>query len=127
MLFPGSERGAGDRAFQINQAGFQQIGVKLIKKSATGAYSIRVTAPDNRYENWDLAMWSWTPPIDPDFILSAMTCQSLGNWSDSGYCVDAYDKLYAQQGGQRLTRPRALTMGSTRRSRWCSTIVRTSS
>jgi peptide/nickel transport system substrate-binding protein len=97
VLFPGSERGAGDRAFQIIQAGFQQIGVKLIQKPVTGAYSI-MTAPDNKYENWDLAMWSWTPPIDPDFILSAMTCQSLGNWSDSGYCKPAFDKLYAQQG-----------------------------
>ncbi|MEA2520670.1 MAG: peptide/nickel transport system substrate-binding protein [Actinomycetota bacterium] len=97
VLFPGSERGAGDRAFQIIQSDFQQIGVKLIQKPVTGAYSI-MTAPDNKYENWDLAMWSWTPPIDPDFILSAMTCQSLGNWSDSGYCKPAYDKLYAQQG-----------------------------
>ena len=97
VLFPASERGAGDRAFQIIQSGFQQIGVKLIQKPVTGAYSI-MTAPDNKYENWDLAMWSWTPPIDPDFILSAMTCQSLGNWSDSGYCKPAYDKLYAQQG-----------------------------
>jgi peptide/nickel transport system substrate-binding protein len=97
VIFPGSERGAGDRAFQIIQAGFQQIGVKLIQKPVTGAYSI-MTAPDNKYENWDLAMWSWTPPIDPDFILSAMTCDSLGNWSDSGYCKPAYDKLYVDQG-----------------------------
>jgi peptide/nickel transport system substrate-binding protein len=56
-----------------------------------------MTAPDNRYENWDLAMWNWTPPIDPDFILSVMTCDSFGNWSDSGYCNPAYDKLYQQQ------------------------------
>jgi peptide/nickel transport system substrate-binding protein len=96
VIFPGSERGAGDRAFQIIQNGFQQIGVKLIQKPVTGAYAL-MTAPDNRYENWDLAMWNWTPPIDPDFILSAMTCQSLGNWSDTGYCNPAFDKLYEAQ------------------------------
>ena len=57
-----------------------------------------MTAPDNRYENWDLAMWNWTPPIDPDFILSVMTCGSFGDWSDSGYCNKTYDALYAKQG-----------------------------
>ena len=97
VLFPGSERGAGDRAFQIIQSDFAQIGVKLVQRSVSGAYSI-MTAPDNRYENWDLAMWNWTPPIDPDFILSVMTCDSFGDWSDSAYCNDAYDKLYEQQG-----------------------------
>jgi peptide/nickel transport system substrate-binding protein len=97
VLFPGSERGAGDRAFQIIQADYAQIGVKLVQRPVTGAYSI-MTAPDNRYENWDLAMWNWTPPIDPDFILSVMTCDSFGDWSDSGYCNKAYDQLYAKQG-----------------------------
>jgi peptide/nickel transport system substrate-binding protein len=29
-----------------------------------------------------------------------MTCKSLGNWSDTGYCKPAYDKLYAQQTAQ---------------------------
>ena len=97
VLFPGSERGAGDRAFQIIQSDFAEIGVKLVQRPVSGAYSIMI-APDNRYENWDLAMWNWTPPIDPDFILSVMTCDSFGDWSDSGYCNKAYDKLYEQQG-----------------------------
>jgi peptide/nickel transport system substrate-binding protein len=96
VIFPRSERGAGDRAFQIIQGDFEQIGVKLIQDNVTGAYGI-MTAPDSKYLNWDLAMWDWTPPIDPDFILSAMTCKSLGNWNDSGYCNATYDKLYAQQ------------------------------
>ncbi len=97
VVFPGSERGAGDRAFQIIQSDFAQIGVKLIQQATTGAYAY-MTAPDNKYENWDLAMWNWTPPIDPDFILSVMTCGSFGDWSDSGYCNQAYDALYAKQG-----------------------------
>ncbi|MGH2595386.1 MAG: hypothetical protein ACRDH7_05435, partial [Actinomycetota bacterium] len=42
--------------------------------------------------------WNWTPPIDPDFILSVVTCGSFGDWSDSGYCNKAYDALYAKQG-----------------------------
>ena len=104
VLFPASERGAGDRAFEIIQSDFAQIGVKLVQKPVTGAYAI-MTAPDNRYENWDLAMWNWTPPIDPDFILSVMTCGSFGDWSDSGYCNKSYDALYEQQG--KTTDPQA--------------------
>jgi peptide/nickel transport system substrate-binding protein len=98
VIFPGSERGAGDRTFQIIQADFAEIGVKLIQKPVTGAYAL-MTAPDNKYLNWDLAMWNWTPWIDPDFILSAMTCRAMTDEvSDSGYCNPAYDKLYAEQG-----------------------------
>jgi peptide/nickel transport system substrate-binding protein len=97
VIFPASERGAGDRDFQIIQSDFQQIGVKLIQKPVTGAYSY-LTAPDNKYANWDLAMWNWTPPIDPDFILFCMTTKAWGNWSDSGYTNPAYDKLYIKQG-----------------------------
>ncbi len=104
VIIPGSERGAGDRAFEIIQADFAQIGVKLIQRAVTGAYAI-LTAPNNKYENWDLAMWNWTPAIDPDFILSAMTCASFGSWSDSGYCNKSYDALYAQQG--RTVDPKA--------------------
>ena len=97
VIFPPSERGAGDRAFQIIQADFAEIGVKLIEKPVTGPYAL-MTTPDNKYLNWDLAMWNSTTGIDPDFILSVMTCKQLGNWSDCGYCNPAYDKLYAEQG-----------------------------
>ena len=42
-------------------------------------------------------MWNWTPSIDPDFILAAMTCDSWGDWNDSGYCNPEYDRLYEEQ------------------------------
>ena len=96
VIFPPSERGAGDRAFQVLQADYLQIGVKLVQKPVNGAYSI-MTAPNNRYENWDLAMWDWTPPIDPNFILSVMTTQQFGTWSDSGYSNKGYDQLFQEQ------------------------------
>jgi peptide/nickel transport system substrate-binding protein len=42
-------------------------------------------------------MWDWFPAADPDFILSVITCDEWGNWSDGGYCNHQYDKLYAEQ------------------------------
>jgi peptide/nickel transport system substrate-binding protein len=37
------------------------------------------------------------PPVDPDFMLSVVTCAQLGNNSDSGYCNHTYDQMYAKQ------------------------------
>jgi peptide/nickel transport system substrate-binding protein len=36
--------------------------------------------------------------IDPDFMLSVLTCEQFGGWNDSGYCNPAYDELYQKQG-----------------------------
>jgi peptide/nickel transport system substrate-binding protein len=56
-----------------------------------------ITAPNGKYLNYDLSMWDWVPLVDPDFILSVMTCDSWNDWNDSGYCNPAYDRLYQQQ------------------------------
>jgi peptide/nickel transport system substrate-binding protein len=50
--------------------------------------------------DFDLVIWGWggSDP-DPDFMLSIMTCGQFvsGGWSDSGYCNEEYDMLYAEQ------------------------------
>jgi peptide/nickel transport system substrate-binding protein len=97
LLFPNSERGAGDRAFQIIQADFAQIGVKLIQRSGGGVWT--EMTKDN-YATFDLAMWDWESGFDPDFILSVLTCDQWGNWSDTGYCNPQYDELYKAQGAE---------------------------
>jgi peptide/nickel transport system substrate-binding protein len=56
-----------------------------------------MTSPNNTYQGFDLAMWDWTALIDPDFMLSVVTCGQYGGWSDSGYCNKKYDKWYSQQ------------------------------
>lgn len=98
VIFPTDERGPGDRAFLIIQSGLRDIGVVVKQKTmdATAAFNA-ISAPDNKYLDFDLAMWYWVPLIDPDFILSVMMCKQYGIWSDSGYCNPAYDKLYDQQ------------------------------
>jgi peptide/nickel transport system substrate-binding protein len=88
-----------DRTFQIIQADFRKIGVELKQKSldSSAAFDV-ISAPDSKYLNFDLAMWDWVPLIDPDFMLSVVTCAQFGGWSDSGYCNSAYDAMYASQG-----------------------------
>lgn len=99
VIFPHSETGPGDRSFQIIQSDLRQIGVQLSQKPMDDtAASSAITAPNNKYLNYDLAMWDWIPNPDPDFILSVLGCDQYGNWNDTGYCNHAYDKLYQEQG-----------------------------
>jgi peptide/nickel transport system substrate-binding protein len=88
-----------DRTFQIIQADFRKIGVELKQKSLDSSAAFEViSGPDSKYLNFDLSMWDWVPLIDPDFMLSVVTCAQYGGWSDSGYCNKDYDAMYSQQG-----------------------------
>jgi peptide/nickel transport system substrate-binding protein len=86
------------RTFQIIQTDFNKIGVRLRQKSldATAAFDL-MSGPNGKYLNFDLAMWDWTALIDPDFMLSVVTCAQYGGWSDTGYCNKKYDNMYSQQ------------------------------
>jgi peptide/nickel transport system substrate-binding protein len=98
VIFPQSLSGAGDRSFQIIQADFQQIGIKLTQKTLDDSAAFdAILAPDNKYLDFDLSMWDWVPYNDPDFLLSVLTCGQYGSWSDTAYCNKAYDQLYDQQ------------------------------
>lgn len=98
VIFPTEINGAGDRMFQIIQNSFKQIGVNIVeRKMDTDAATTAINGSDNKYTGYDMAMWDWIPPVDPDFQLSVLTCAQWGNNSDSGYCNPAYDKLYAEQ------------------------------
>ena len=88
-----------DRTFQIIQTDFKKIGVNLTQKALDSSAAFdAITAPGGKYLNFDLAMWDWVPLIDPDFMLSVVTCDQYNGWSDSGYCNKAYDAMYAKQG-----------------------------
>jgi len=89
---------SANRTFQILQPDFKKIGVQLRQKSLDGTAAFaEMSAPDNKYLNFDLALWDWTALIDPDFMLSVVTCDQLGGWSDTGMCDKTYDAMYSQQ------------------------------
>ncbi len=87
-----------NRTFQILQPDFKKIGIQLRQRAldSTAAFDA-ITAPDNKYLKFDLAMWDWVALIDPDFMLSVVTCAQFGGWSDSGFCDKRYDAMYSQQ------------------------------
>ena len=47
--------------------------------------------------DFDAFEWGWYVEPDPSSMLSYMTCDQLGSWSDSWYCNEEYDALYEQQ------------------------------
>jgi peptide/nickel transport system substrate-binding protein len=47
--------------------------------------------------DFDVFHWGWYVEADPDGMLSYMTCDQRGNWSDSWYCNEEYDELYRAQ------------------------------
>ena len=86
------------RTFQILQPDFKKIGVQLRQKALDGTAAFdEMSGPNGSYQGFDLAMWDWTALIDPDFMLSVVTCAQYGGWSDSGFCDKKYDRMYSQQ------------------------------
>ena len=89
---------SANRTFQILQPDFRKIGVQLTQKAldSTAAFDA-MTAPDGKYANFDLALWDWVGLIDPDFMLSVVTCDQWSGWSDTGFCDKKYDAMYSKQ------------------------------
>jgi peptide/nickel transport system substrate-binding protein len=96
VIFPPDERGTGDRTFQIMQTDLRKIGISITQQNMDDSATFNAISHAN-YRTFDMAMWDWVPPVDPDFMLSVLTCGQLGNNSDSGYCNPAYDRMYAEQ------------------------------
>src|SRR5215469_1467951 len=84
------------RSLQIMQGDFKKIGVKLTEKTLddSAAYDAILA---NNYKTFELSLWDWGVPPDPDFMLSVLTCVSFNVWNDTGYCNKSYDSLYSAQ------------------------------
>lgn len=89
----------GDRMFAMIRDWLKAVGIEVVQKKVDDSTAFElVTAPDGKYLDFDLAMWTWGMLPDPDFALSVMLCSQYGSWNDTGYCNPRYDKLYQQQG-----------------------------
>jgi peptide/nickel transport system substrate-binding protein len=96
MLISTDNGGEGIRAGQIMTNDYKKIGVKL-NVQVVNDTTLNNALYGNHYRNFQLAMWGWDAFIDPNYILSVVTCAQLGNLSDSGYCNPAYDALFKKQ------------------------------
>jgi peptide/nickel transport system substrate-binding protein len=88
--------GEGTRAAAIMATDYKKIGVKL-NIQVVNDTTLNNDLYGNHYRNFQMAMWGWDAYIDPNFILSIVTCGQRGAESDSGYCNKAYDALFKEQ------------------------------
>jgi len=51
----------------------------------------------NNLAKYDIELWGWAGNPDPDGLLMVFLCDEIGSLSDSNFCDQAYDSLYAQQ------------------------------
>jgi peptide/nickel transport system substrate-binding protein len=88
--------GAGIRSAQIMTTDFKKIGIQLNFQVVSDT-QLNNDLYGNHYRNYQMAMWGWDAFIDPNYILSVLTCGQRQNLSDSGYCSPAYDALFKAQ------------------------------
>jgi len=52
---------------------------------------------DTNRADFDLFIWGWAGDVDPNSLLEIFTCDQIGSSSDSMYCNERYDELFALQ------------------------------
>jgi peptide/nickel transport system substrate-binding protein len=92
-----SEDGATEaRILEIISDGLAQIGISA-PPTPMDEDSLIALYPDF---DFDLILWGWGLDPDPDFAMLIFTCDERGEggWNDSGYCDEAFEEMYVEQG-----------------------------
>jgi peptide/nickel transport system substrate-binding protein len=83
------------RILEIISNGLSQVGISapptlMDEDSLIGLYPAF---------DFDLVYWGWGLDPDPDFAMLIFTCDQReeGGWSDSGYCDEEFEAMYAEQ------------------------------
>lgn len=75
---------------------WEQIGVKIEIAPLDSDTLTSICCPAFDY---DVILWGWGSDPDPGFLLGVTTCQEIPTgYSETGYCDEGYDQLYADQG-----------------------------
>jgi peptide/nickel transport system substrate-binding protein len=85
--------------------------VRILEIISQGLSEIGISAPPTPMDNdslialypaydFDMIRWGWGLDPDPDFAMLIFTCDQReeGGWNDSGFCDQAFDQMYLQQG-----------------------------
>jgi peptide/nickel transport system substrate-binding protein len=79
---------------------FQEVGIdidyQVIDDGALGDKQYNYDG-DDYAPDFDMFIWGWGGDVDPNFILSVMTTNSIESWSDCMWSNEEYDKLFLEQ------------------------------
>ena len=78
-----------------------EIGIATTRKVADDSQLTTIIGEGD----YDMFSWGWVPFVDPDTMLSYMTCDQIASdpedptnyYNDANYCDEEYDRLYEQQ------------------------------
>ena len=79
---------------------FEDVGVDIdyeVIDDATLGEQQYASEGDQFAPDFDLFIWGWGGDVDPNFILSIMTTDSIQNWSDCNWSNAEYDRLFLEQ------------------------------
>jgi peptide/nickel transport system substrate-binding protein len=99
-LYARSESPESQNCGKLITGWFQEIGLdidyQVIDDGALGDKQYNYDG-DQYAPDFDMFIWGWGGDVDPNFILSIMTTNSIENWSDCVWSNAEYDKLFLQQ------------------------------
>lgn len=105
-LFVRSEDKDSVTAGQFIEDWFGEVGIGLETKAiGDTALTDTIYAAD-----YDMFIWGWGSEMDPDFILSILTCDQIMGWSDTFWCDEEYSRMYQEQKTQLDLEERAATI-----------------
>jgi peptide/nickel transport system substrate-binding protein len=105
-LFVRSEDKDSVTAGQFIEDWFGEAGIGLETKAiGDTALTDAIYAAD-----YDMFIWGWGSEMDPDFILSILTCDQIMGWSDTFWCNEEYSRMYQEQKTQLDLEERAATI-----------------
>ena len=101
-LYARTESTASQNAGKLLTGWFEEVGLdidyQVIDDGALGDKQYNYEG-DDFAPDFDLFIWGWGGDVDPNFILSIMTTNSIEAWSDCNWSNEEYDRLFEEQQG----------------------------
>lgn len=99
LYMPDSEQTYPDSA-QFIQDWLGELGINVTTEVFDSQTLTDIMLPPEAGDytaDYDLFIWGWGGDVDPNSLLEIFTCDQIGSSSDSQYCNEAYDELFAEQ------------------------------
>jgi peptide/nickel transport system substrate-binding protein len=121
-----SEGETGSEIAEFMTGWLDEIGIATTRKVADDSQLTTIIGEGD----YDMFSWGWTPFVDPDIMLSYMTCGQIASdpedptnyYNDANYCDREYDRLYEAQKVE-LDQDKRVEMVHKMLSRWQQSAV----
>ncbi len=98
LVFPNDDDNYA-KAAEFIQGWFKDVGIKVTAAPYESGALVDLMLPPEAdgTADYDMFIWGWSWGPDPSGPLEIFTCDAIGGSSDSLWCDEKYDELYAKQ------------------------------